>query len=943
MSSHTFIGMKRFAPVAMGVVLIALVGGTALADLRSGEAKLVRGDYAGAKKDLVRVGGKDHASARVALVRAHLITGDYKKAEKVARDLAGSKIKASVAAGAVALAEVLRVVGRYDEGRKLVEPIAADKANLRARWMRGLLYRDLGRMADATQVFEAFITEFGGAGVLDKAPADTLFYVAEAARYRRAFEDANAMYRESAAVDVKYTAANVEWGSMFLAKYAVGNASQSFDAVLKINPHHPDAHAGMAQVKLEKSYDIARARKHLGLALAVNPRHVPSLLVRASIEIDQNKWDAAKATLAEVFAVNPMSFRGQAMLATVHWLRDDTAAYEAVKKKVFAANKAYAEFFHIIARSAVREHRYHKAIDLELEAVKIDPLYYEAMQGAGTGYLRLGLEKQGLEWLRKAWKGDEYNTRTYNTLNLFDDVIPKEYKFKRTKYFKFRYHVDEEKIISRQVEPLLTKALEDMIRRYKFTPKLPIVIELYRNPSHYSVRTVGLPNLGALGVCFGQVITAMSPSMGNVNWGMVLWHELSHVFGIQMSKSRVPRWFTEGLSEYETLIARPEWRREHDSDVYAALLAGELPSVAELNYGFMKPSMRKVVVAYYLSAVTIEYITQTYGFDKITEALALFGKGLETPAVIEKITGRKVAEFDKRFRAYLKTRLAPYKGTWVVPTEGFDSIKDLEIAVAAAPKDAKAHASLAMGQFMNGNASGAEESAKKALGFDKTNKLALYLIAEVTYRKRDLAGAKKAYGALIAAGGDNYDVRGRLAAVAKRAKNLDEAVKQLCAAKRLDPERSYPYMELAGIYRSQGKRAKALREIETYVMLEQMQYRPLRSLVREYAKQKKWGKVRRYGPLAVFMNPSDAYLFIELGDAFVSTDPKKAIFHFGSALVAEPQLRRPALAHIGMAKAYMVQRNKRKARASLRKALRLEPNNFEALELRKKLRKKLRR
>jgi len=42
-------------------------------------------------------------------------------------------------------------------------------------------------------------------------------------------------------------------------------------------------------------------------------------------------------------------------------------------------------------------------------------------------------------------------------------------------------------------------------------------------------------------VCFGQVITAMSPSNGDINWGMVLWHELGHVFAIQLSNSRVPR------------------------------------------------------------------------------------------------------------------------------------------------------------------------------------------------------------------------------------------------------------------------------------------------------------------------------------------------------------------------------------------------------------------
>ena len=83
-------------------------------------------------------------------------------------------------------------------------------------------------------------------------------------------------------------------------------------------------------------------------------------------------------------------------------------------------------------------------------------------------------------------------------------------------------------------------------------------------PTHYAVRTVGLPDIGVAGVCFGRVITALSPTNHAFNWGMVLAHELAHVFAIQLSRSRVPRWFTEGLSEVETMRARPEWARHDD-------------------------------------------------------------------------------------------------------------------------------------------------------------------------------------------------------------------------------------------------------------------------------------------------------------------------------------------------------------------------------------------
>ena len=61
----------------------------------------------------------------------------------------------------------------------------------------------------------------------------------------------------------------------------------------------------------------------------------------------------------------------------------------------------------------------------------------------------------------------------------------------------------------------------------------------------FAVRTAGLPGLiGALGVCFGRVVTMDSPHArpGDFQWEATLWHELTHVITLQMSNSRVPRW-----------------------------------------------------------------------------------------------------------------------------------------------------------------------------------------------------------------------------------------------------------------------------------------------------------------------------------------------------------------------------------------------------------------
>ena len=121
----------------------------------------------------------------------------------------------------------------------------------------------------------------------------------------------------------------------------------------------------------------------------------------------------------------------------------------------------------------------------------------------------------------------------------------------------------------------------------------------------------------------------------------------------------MPRWFTEGLSEYETLIARPEWRRENDADLYGALANNTLPSIGDLNSEFMQPDANAVVVAYFLSAVTIEWLAQTYGFPKLVDALKLYGKGKETPEVLKTITGKTIAQLDAAEHG-LGRRLQPH-------------------------------------------------------------------------------------------------------------------------------------------------------------------------------------------------------------------------------------------------------------------------------------------
>jgi len=922
-------------PLALLVVIS--LGTPAHADLATGRDKLIAGDYKMAVVELGKVTGKDRPAARVLLARAQLATGDYAAAETTLTPLATGK-DAAAAEARIALAEVHRITGRAADARKDLEALFKDRPDDRAvRTALGQVRFAQGDILGAKALFDVTIKE-SDANKLDFDNPDEMYELAEAARYTSQYKLANDAFREVVKQRPQMTEAGVEWADLFLQKYAAPLAEQTLEDVFKVNPNHPDAHAAMAEVIVETRYDLAAVRHHLNTALGQNPKNARALKVRASIEIDQNQWDVARKTLDSVLAVNKEDVEAIAMKATIAWLRDDTKLYDAERQNAFAVNPGYAELYRIVSRSAVREHRYVEAIELEKQAVKLKPDFYEAMAGAGLGYLRLGMEKEGVEWLDKSWSGDQYNVRTFNTRKLFRETIPKEYTVSTTKSFRIRYHNEEKPVFSRYLEPTMERAFADMVKRYGFTPKLPVTLELYADKDDYGIRTVGLPDIGALGVCFGQVITAMSPATGDINWGMVLWHELGHVFAIQLSNSRVPRWFTEGLSEYETLIASPSWRRENDSDLYGAVLNGTLPSIGALNSEFMQPDTSAVVVAYYQSAVTIEYLAQTYGFPKIVEGLKLFGKGKETPEVLKTLTGKTIAQLDADFRKYLDIRLKPYAGTFKLPTRGFDDITKLEIAVDAAPKDAKAKANLALGHYYAGDADKAKVAAQAALALDGKQPIARFVLAEIAVHANDSAKAKQLYQGLAAGGFDNADLRARLAQIAENAGKLDELENQLCAAKKLDPERSFPYQELAQLYEKQRDIKRELVELEHYAFLEQMELAPVKKLVVEYAKLGNWPKVRTYGEMALYISPSDSEVLLNLGRAYTETgDGNKALFTFDTMLLTTPPPRRPALVHIGRTKAFLALGKSAEAKAAVAEALKKEPENAEALALKAKL------
>ena len=426
------------------------------------------------------------------------------------------------------------------------------------------------------------------AGRVHRTNAPELVAMAVALRFDNNWDDANANLRAAVKVDPKSPEANLEWGDIFLEKHAAGNAEASFRDVLKLDSRHPDAHAGLARVLIEQSYDEAGAEAEISAALAVNPRHARALALRAEIALDAEELGQVAGVVAELRRTNPRDQAAAWLAASRALLNEDKVGYEREKKAHLETRPADGDFFARVAEALVRHRRYQEARAIAADGVELDGKNAHALGSLGLTLLRLGDEKEGVAVLRRAWDRNPYDARTYNLLDLYEKVISSRYITVDTAHLSFRVEPPARAAIETVVGPFLEEVYARYVERYAFTPAGRIMFELYGDPAHYAIRTVGLPRLGVTAVCFGKVITSQAPTNAAFNWGMVLSHELAHVFALQLSGSRVPRWFTEGLSELETARMRPDWRRHGELSLWAALNAAALAPLEKLSQSFVR-------------------------------------------------------------------------------------------------------------------------------------------------------------------------------------------------------------------------------------------------------------------------------------------------------------------------------------------------------------------
>jgi tetratricopeptide (TPR) repeat protein len=186
-------------------------------------------------------------------------------------------------------------------------------------------------------------------------------------------------------------------------------------------------------------------------------------------------------------------------------------------------------------------------------------------------------------------------------------------------------------------------------------------MEVYRSHADFSVRTVGLAGLGALGVSFGNTVALDSPAAkdaaGQFNWASTAWHELAHTFTLGATNNRIPRWLSEGLSVFEERRGRKGWGQNVSPAFLTAYADGKLQPPSRLNDGFIRPAYpQQVLHSYYEASLVCELIARDFGERALMEMLRAYRDGLNTEQVFRRVLRTDLAAFDRRFDAYMKER-----------------------------------------------------------------------------------------------------------------------------------------------------------------------------------------------------------------------------------------------------------------------------------------------
>ena len=651
-------------PMSTGAQPADFAAGTDDPPLFRGEQLFQTGSFIAAAEVFKQADGLDMAEGVVGASRSYAMIGDYSQAISICEDAIEDSNYAEQPLIATQLAEVLRMVGRSGEALAILEAVVQESVDppVRSLVQYGSLLKFVGQRAAAVPVLEQAIRRYEDGLVF---ASEDVAMVALASWLLDRFHNANSLFGEAVRANPNNLEAHQLWGDLFQEKYNAAEAERSYQDILEINSRYVPALVGMAR--------ITGDQRSLQRALAINPGYVPAIETYALVLLRNNRKEEARNFFDQALDVNPEALTVLSALAADAAMQERMTEYAQLKARVETFSPGNAVFLANVADVFGNNYRFTEAVQYAREAIVADPAYWQAYTLLGTNLVRLGEEEEGKLNLEIGFDNDPFNVMTSNTLKVFDTLAT--YETLESEHFKVQMSSKDADILWPYLEPLLEEAWTTLSGKYGFEPESPVLIQVFENSEDFAVRSVGLPDIGPLvGICFGKVITLISPDTLTANWQEIVWHEFMHVITLQMTQNRMPRWLSEGISVWEESEGRPYWGRRQGLDLVRAVKQDKLLPVANLNAGFTGAQTNADLgFAYFQSYLVVDYITEEHGFDKLVELVKQYALIKDENDMFLEVFDESLDSFNAGFRTWADRRVEEiniYVHTEDVPDEG---------------------------------------------------------------------------------------------------------------------------------------------------------------------------------------------------------------------------------------------------------------------------------
>jgi cellulose synthase operon protein C len=663
--------------------------------------------------------------------------------------------------------------GRYADAESLLRPVASRLPTSEAALELGLLLKMLSR-SDATAMLERVATLI--------ETSQEPYEVARAGRALRAlgrFQEANSAYRDATLEMPGDPALQTGWGELFLEKFNKPDAMKSFQMALQADARWTPALIGSARALADDNppQAVALAKR----ALEINPSSVDAHVFLAGEAADASKHDEARESLTKALAINPSSLEAHGLLAGIAYVQDKQPEFEAEVAAALAISPKYGDVYRVAGELTAHNYRFDEAVALTRRGLALDPNNSRALGDLGMHLLHTGDEPGARAALEASFKIDPFDVLVFNLLSMMDTLD--KFVTVRDGDVVMRMGKDEAPVLQEYAMPLAKQALATLSKWYEFTPRGPILIEIFTKHDDFAVRNLGLPGMiGALGACFGRVVTMDSPKArppGEFQWEATLWHELAHVITLQMSNQRLPRWLSEGISVFEEKRARPEWGREMDLEFASLLNRGETLKLKDLNAGFQNP--RTISLAYFQASILVDHIVKEFGDDALRKLVrAYMQPGQADP--LKNALNIELDQMQAGFDQTVEKQFGDLRRAMAVP-EGVDDLARMPTAMLrtlAAENPRSYPVQLSLGRALRKD--GQLDEAMQA--FERAAALAPVArgkgspheeMAAIALERKDRTRAIAELTALIASDFDNVEAARQLAGLLRQAEVNDPA------------------------------------------------------------------------------------------------------------------------------------------------------------------------